>query len=52
MGNRISNAAIVDLSDDSLLEIFYYCRPIVSDEDFLGIKWDDECWWYKIAHIC
>jgi len=51
-GNRIPNAAIDDLSDDLLVEIFYYCQLIIPNEDFVGIKWDDECWWYKITHIC
>ena len=51
-GNRTPIAAIDDLSDDPLLEIFYYCRPMISDEDIVGIKWDDECWWYRIAHVC
>ena len=51
-GNRTPTPAIDDLSDDSLLEVFHYCRPIIFDEDFVGIKWDDEHWWYKIAHVC
>jgi hypothetical protein len=46
------------LIDDSLLNIFYHCRPIPFDE-----HWDDytishigdqyaERWWYRLAQVC
>jgi hypothetical protein len=47
------------LDDDSLLNIFHFCRPITLDDDgadFLQItedgEWDHERWWYKLAHVC
>ena len=47
------------LDDDSLLNIFHFCRPITLDDDeadFLKVMGDDkldhERWWYKLAHVC
>jgi len=48
------------LDDDSLLNIFYHCRPPVplveADDDSIdlfGEKWACEYWWYnKLAWVC
>ncbi|SRR6266851_4104448 len=47
------------LDDDSLLNIFHFCRPITLDDDGADIihtledgKLDHERWWYKLAHVC
>ena len=44
------------LNDDSLLSIFYLCRPSVSGIDEFGNtrwgNWVRERWWYKFVHIC
>ncbi|KAI9512947.1 hypothetical protein F5148DRAFT_559957 [Russula earlei] len=47
------------LDNDSLLNIIYYCRPVLIDEDqadendiLLGGEWCRERWWYKLAHVC
>ena len=47
------------LDDDSLLTIFYHCRPPVlleegnSDDIALwGGRWECEYWWYKLAWVC
>src|SRR6266851_2075029 len=57
--SRSHRAFIYILSDNLLLKIFYLCRPVVSYEDNVdnnrilgGRKWNDELWWYKIAHVC
>src|SRR5579863_5631165 len=45
-------------SDDSLLNIFYHCRPIPLDEhgaDYIishRRERDSEHWWYKLAQVC
>ena len=47
------------LDDDSLLNIFYHCRPPVplegGDRDTMGLwdgGWECEYWWYKLAWVC
>ena len=47
------------LDDDSLLNIFYHCRPLVllkeGDVDGIGLwsgRWEGEYWWYKLAWVC
>jgi len=57
-GNR-SHTFINILDDDSLLNIFYLCRPLLLDEGeenpshFLeGGNWDRERWWYKFTQVC
>jgi hypothetical protein len=51
------------LDDDSLLKIFYYCRPDLLEEDggdigdidnklLEGGRWERERWWYKLAQVC
>src|SRR5712672_3684502 len=55
----MSSIHIHILDDDSLLNIFRLCRPVLLDEDegddsriLLGGEWARERWWYKLAHIC
>ena len=47
---------IHNLNDDSLLSIFYLCRPNVSGLDEFGNarwgNWVRERWWYKFVHVC
>ena len=47
------------LDQDTLLHIFYLCRPAILDEevtdDFLILKggvWTRERWWHKLAQVC
>jgi len=45
------------LDDDSLLYIFYRCRPVAfeegGDRDVLeGGRWKHEYWWYTFAWVC
>ena len=47
------------LDDDSLLCLFYLCRPAILDkEEFDNTKilqggvWDRERWWYKLVQVC
>ena len=47
------------LDDDSLLNIFYHCRPLfLLEEGFgdihilWGTTWGCERWWYKLAWVC
>ena len=48
------------LDDDSLLNIFYLCRPFFLGEDgndswrlHGGVeRWDQGRWWYRPAHVC
>jgi len=48
------------LDDDSLLNVFYHCRPVLLDEDetgddtrvLLGGEWGRERWWYILTHVC
>jgi len=48
------------LDDDSLLNIFYHCMPLVfhleegfGDNSVLwGTTWGCERWWYKLASVC
>ncbi|KAH9992554.1 hypothetical protein BJV74DRAFT_884673 [Russula compacta] len=54
-----SSPSIHVLDDDSLLNIFFLCRPALLDEDevdyFLvlqGGEWVRERWWYKFTHVC
>jgi hypothetical protein len=48
--------AIHDLNDDSLLNIFYICRPSVFEENEYGDIWlgdlVGECWWYRLVQVC
>ena len=48
------------LNDDSLLYIFYHCRPALLDESdhenlnivLAGGRWERERWWYKFTQVC
>ena len=48
------------LDDDSLLNVFYHCRPPVfldgrdasDDTGMWGGRWEYEYWWYKLAWVC
>jgi hypothetical protein len=47
------------LDDDSLLRIFYLCRPVLLDENEVddthilqGGEWHHERWWHNLAHVC
>ena len=47
------------LDDDSLLNLFHFCRPAMIDEYesdagriLQGGIWDREQWWYKLTHVC
>src|SRR5216683_1830856 len=57
--NRLLKTFIHFLDDDSLLNIFYYCRPALLDEGddnelviLQGGAWDREYWWYKFVQVC
>jgi hypothetical protein len=57
-GDSSHGASIHVLDDDSLINIFYLYRPVVSDrvgEDgniMLLEQWDHERWWYELVHVC
>ena len=44
------------LDDDSLLNVFYFCRPAPLYEDEVDYlrrgEWVRESWWYKFTHVC
>ncbi|KAH9955687.1 hypothetical protein BC827DRAFT_831092 [Russula dissimulans] len=47
------------LDNDSLLNVFHFCRPTLLDEDeddedqiLLGGEWLRERWWYELVHVC
>ena len=57
--NRPNNILIHILDNDSLLNIFCFCRPVIWEKDgipaprFLeGGEWARERWWYKLIHVC
>jgi hypothetical protein len=59
MDKRSLKTFIYILDDDSLLNIFHFCRPVMFNEDETGIdrileakEWDGERWWYKLVHVC
>ena len=56
MDNRFQELFINFLDDDSLLNIFYHCQPVLLDEVSVRISqggdWDRERWWYKLAQVC
>src|SRR6266851_6135409 len=60
MCHRYLRAFIHFLDDDSLLHIFYLCRPALLESDKVvahdhWVEWKDwssERWWYKPAHVC
>ena len=54
MDNRPHIASIHILDDDSLLHVFYYCWPFVSEDDIASpAHWkSDGRWWYTLVHVC
>src|SRR5712672_1845650 len=54
------NGTLIHILDqDSLLHIFYLCRPVLLDASeteniriFQGGVWTRERWWYKLAQVC
>ena len=54
-----NGASIHLLDDDSVIVIFHFCRPLLSDENeeddgrvMVGGEWTRERWWYKLAQVC
>ena len=60
MRNRPHSPSIHILDDNSLLNIFFLYRPVLSDEDYKDNylhfvregEWVRERWWYKLIHVC
>ena len=52
--NRPHSPSIHLLDNDSLLNVFFFCRLALLGEDYslLGGKWVRERWWYKFTHVC
>ena len=57
-GNRPRSAPIHALDDDSLLNVFSFCRPILDESKadtkqiLEGGEWIQERWWYRLVHVC
>jgi len=58
-GTSRPHTCIDILDDDSLLNVFYHCRPPVfldkSDGNGIGLwggRWECEYWWYTFAWVC
>lgn len=62
IGNGSSSTRTpIHLDNDSLLNIFHFCRPAlrfsrVNDADVIGIlrgrNWNRERWWYNLVQVC
>ena len=57
--DRQPRALIHILDDDSLLNMFSLCRPLILDETEVinaeileGGKWKRERWWYRLVQVC
>ncbi|KAH9994339.1 hypothetical protein BJV74DRAFT_950683 [Russula compacta] len=57
--SRPHRPSIHILDDDSLLNVFFFCRPALLDGDendyFVVLRegeWVRERWWYKLIHVC
>ena len=58
--NRSSRTLIHLLDDDSLLIIFFFCRPVILDESEVydtyqlaeGGEWNRERWWHRLIQVC
>jgi hypothetical protein len=57
--NRSLGMYVHILDDDSLLNVFHFCRPVLVDEEkrdadrvLQGGEWDLERWWYRLANVC
>ena len=59
-GNRSPSTFVHLLDDDSLLIIFYFCRPVILGEIVAnnsiqlieGGEWNRERWWYRLIQVC
>ena len=58
-GNSSHTAPIHILDDDSILNIFYFYRPVILGYDDDGFRivggqagWERERWWYDPAQVC
>ena len=57
MGNSPRTTSIEILDDDSLLHVFYLCRPFyLGEDDIAGPSFShwrsNGRWWYTLAHVC
>ena len=52
MDNSQRTASIHVLDDDSLLHVFYLCRPFVRNEDGPANWRYNGRWWYALSHVC
>jgi hypothetical protein len=60
MNNKSHRPSIHIVDDNSLLNVFYHCRPVLFDEDetgddtrvLLGGDWGRERWWYVLTRVC
>ena len=52
MDSSRRNASIHVLDDDSLLHVFYLCRPLFWDEDVIADWTYNGRWWYAPSHVC
>jgi hypothetical protein len=52
MCNRARTASIHTLDDDSLLHVFYLCRPFLRGRDDTADWRYNGRWWYALAHVC
>src|SRR5713226_1941040 len=57
--DRQSRTLIHILDDDSLLNMFSLCRPLILDESEVvdanileGGEWNRERWWYRLVQVC
>ncbi|KAI0290822.1 hypothetical protein BC826DRAFT_524717 [Russula brevipes] len=57
--NRLNRTPIHTLDNDSLLNIFCFCRLVLLDRHradpkyiLPGQDWMHERWWYKLVHVC
>src|SRR6266849_4427687 len=54
IGNR-TRTCIHILDNDSLLNIFHFCRPAAPDVVKMilgGGNWNHERWWYSLVQVC
>src|SRR6266446_2500314 len=58
-GDRPPSILIHILDDDSLLNVFSFCRPVILGENeantnqiLEGGEWIQERWWYRVAQTC
>ncbi len=58
-GDRSPSTLIHILDDDSLLNVFFFCRPVILDESMAdprqilgGGEWHRERWWYRVVQVC